>query len=54
MVKKRILRNISIIWHLLKGDFPKIIIIWHQGSELDLRYGSMSIAVSVPTEVPDY
>jgi hypothetical protein len=36
MLKKRILKNIPKIWHLLKGDLSNKIIIWQQGAELDL------------------
>jgi hypothetical protein len=33
VVKKRILKNIPKIWHLPKGDLPKIIIIWQPSDE---------------------
>jgi hypothetical protein len=36
MVKKRIFENIYKIWHLPKGDLPKLIIYWHQGAEPNL------------------
>jgi hypothetical protein len=40
-VKKRILENIFRIWHLLKGNLPKVIIIWHKMSNLTPGYGSV-------------
>jgi hypothetical protein len=32
-MKKRILKNIHRIWHLLKGNLPKTIIIWQPSDE---------------------
>jgi hypothetical protein len=41
LVKKKILENVCKIWHLPKGNLPKIIIIQHQSSEpnLGVHYG---------------
>jgi hypothetical protein len=39
-VKNRILLNILGIWHLSKGNLPKIIIIRHKVPNLTLGYGS--------------
>jgi hypothetical protein len=41
-MKKRILKNIPKIWHLPKGDLPKIIIIRQPSDERarGLRYSS--------------
>jgi hypothetical protein len=42
-VKKRILKNICKIWHLPKGNLPKIIIIWHKVPNMTASYGSSKV-----------
>jgi hypothetical protein len=39
--EKRILENICKIWHLQKGNLPRVIIIWHCMLNLPLGYGTL-------------